>query len=403
VTLIQTNNISGVKYYSDLDNFSVKQLQPFNNEAISFLNDVSKSIIKDKNSRIFPDLFTFGYWCRKSNLLQLRNQYPEISQRKGLGLAFHVAPSNVPVNFAFSFAFSLLSGNSNLVRVPSDSFEQVEILINHFNRVMKTQKYSDIRKSNQFISYNSSNDDISSYFSSIADCRILWGGDKSVSKLKSFQSKLKSVDVLFTDRFSVSIINPSSLDLDNDSELKRFIKNFYNDIFLMDQNACSSPKVIFWLGSKEKIKKKRRKILSELVKFASGNYPIQSSQVVDKFTTACVNFANDLTKGKIETNDGSLYITELVRGTDISKLSGNSGFLYEHYLERLGDIKYFSNHKLQTITYFGIPSEEIHKFIESNNFNGIDRFAPLGKALDIGLIWDGYDLPRTLSRIIEII
>ena len=79
MTLIQTNNISGVKYYSDLDNFSVKQSQPFNNEAVSFLNDVSIRIIKDKNSRIFPDLFTFGYWCRKSNLLKLRSHYPEIS------------------------------------------------------------------------------------------------------------------------------------------------------------------------------------------------------------------------------------------------------------------------------------------------------------------------------------
>jgi hypothetical protein len=31
---------------------------------------------------------------------------------------------------------------------------------------------------------------------------------------------------------------------------------------------------------------------------------------------------------------------------------------------------------------------------------GIDRVVPVGKALDIGVIWDGYDLIRSMSRIV---
>ena len=81
--------------------------------------------------------------------------------------------------------------------------------------------------------------------------------------------------------------------------------------------------------------------MSELVKFASANYLIQSSQVVDKFTTACINFANDLTKGRIETNDGSLYITELVSGADISKLSETLVFFTSITLKGLGYHRFF--------------------------------------------------------------
>jgi hypothetical protein len=36
----------------------------------------------------------------------------------------------------------------------------------------------------------------------------------------------------------------------------------------------------------------------------------------------------------------------------------------------------------------------------SNGLTGIDRVVSVGKALDIGVIWDGYDLIRTMSRIV---
>ena len=36
------------------------------------------------------------------------------------------------------------------------------------------------------------------------------------------------------------------------------------------------------------------------------------------------------------------------------------------------------------------------------NFNGIDRIVPIGQALNINLVWDGYDLTTKLTREIEI-
>ena len=51
---------------------------------------------------------------------------------------------------------------------------------------------------------------------------------------------------------------------------------------------------------------------------------------------------------------------------------------------------------------------EIHVVASKNNikicnhFNGIDRIVPIGQALNINLIWDGYDLSKILTREIEI-
>ena len=37
------------------------------------------------------------------------------------------------------------------------------------------------------------------------------------------------------------------------------------------------------------------------------------------------------------------------------------------------------------------------------NVRGIDRIVPIGKAMDIDVIWDGHDLVRELSRIVKIV
>ena len=36
-----------------------------------------------------------------------------------------------------------------------------------------------------------------------------------------------------------------------------------------------------------------------------------------------------------------------------------------------------------------------------NRLRGIDRIVPVGRAMDIGIIWDGYDIISMLSRIVQ--
>ena len=53
--------------------------------------------------------------------------------RLGRGCVFHISPSNVPVNYAYSLVVGLLTGNTNIVRISSKDFPQVEII----NKLMK--------------------------------------------------------------------------------------------------------------------------------------------------------------------------------------------------------------------------------------------------------------------------
>ena len=57
--------------------------------------------------------------------------------------------------------------------------------------------------------------------------------------------------------------------------------------------------------------------------------------------------------------------------------------------------------KFQTLTYFGVKKNLLDTFAKSN-LSGIDRIVPIGQALEISLVWDGYDINKTLTRVVDI-
>jgi hypothetical protein len=77
-------------------------LRPFDPRVTAFLADLSAALLKDPRSRAYPDVATFAFFCRRASVESLRASCGDLSARLGRGLVFHVAPGNVPMNFAYS-------------------------------------------------------------------------------------------------------------------------------------------------------------------------------------------------------------------------------------------------------------------------------------------------------------
>ena len=58
---------------------------------------------------------------------------------------------NIPVNFAFSFLMGFLSGNSNIVRLPTKEFDQIKIFVSCFDEVASSTEYHCFRSQNLFV------------------------------------------------------------------------------------------------------------------------------------------------------------------------------------------------------------------------------------------------------------
>lgn len=385
-------HLNNVKYMAGGD-VTVCPALPYNDTAVEFLDCLSKSLMK---YREYPDIVSFGFYIRKANILRLKESFEDKHYRIGRGLIFHIAPSNVPINFAYSFLFGLLSGNTNIVKISSKEYEQVNIVCSEIEQLFQEEKFKQIKDTNAFIRY-SNIDEITAYISSVSDGRVIWGGDKSITHIRKFPIKIRGVEIVFADRYSICILNSDAvLDL-NDSELQKLSDKFYNDTYLFDQNACSSPQIIFWYG---KNIEKAKNIFWNSIKHSAEKYDLAPIKVVDKYTDMLTNIIQDNVK-KVEMYGNEVYCLETEKIQD--NLNGRFGLFYEYSIEELSEIADTIRDKCQTITYFGIDKNKIISSLINKNISGVDRIVPVGMALDMNVIWDGYDIVKELSRVIDII
>ena len=133
---------------------STRPFAPYDELLCEFLNDISLELRSCDESSAYPDVMAFAFWCRKANIAKLKTRFKNGEDRLGLGVVFHITPSNVPVNFAFSFVFGLLSGNANIVRVPSQPFPQIDIICAAIGRLVDSDKYREIKAMTAFVKAN---------------------------------------------------------------------------------------------------------------------------------------------------------------------------------------------------------------------------------------------------------
>jgi len=378
--------------------FETKTFQPFSKLAINFLNDFAKELRKSKKINSFPDLIYLIFWCNKNK--NLYKNYKSNHLRLGRGIVFHICPSNVPTNFIYSFFFGLLSGNSNIVKIPSKNFEEKNIILSALKTLFSSKKYKDLKKSNCFIQY-SDKDDITKKISSICDARVIWGGNKTVNNIRKMWMPERAIDLTFPDRYSLSVISSDMLNKEKPSQIKKIAKNFYNDGYTMNQLACNSPHFIFWVGKKNK--KLQNHFWDQLNNIVEKKFNFDDIHVVDKYSNLIENIIIQDNFSNIKMYKNNIYVVDVNdKIKQIEDIRGVNGTFFQKNINKIDNLKNYINKKCQTISYFGFNKEEIKFFLLKNNLLGPDRVVPLGKALEIDLVWDGYDTIKSLSRVISI-
>lgn len=380
---------------------SINTTQTFDKKIINYLNDLSKAIFSDSRSKQYPDVATFAFFCRKANIKSIEKKYKNTSCTMiGHGIIFHIAPSNVPVNFAYSLVAGLLTGNINIVRVPSKNFDQVQIIADALNKIEKT--YKEIAKKIILVRYPNSNESITKKFSELCNVRLIWGGDNTINTIRKEPLQPRSFDVTFSDRYSICIINAN--EFVREKNPSSIATGFYNDTYLFDQNACTSPHLIIWKGSNKNVKVSKQIFWSELHKLVQNKYEFQTIHAVDKITTFYNHCISGSTIKHTNGKDNSLWrVTLDSLEKNIEKFRANSGYFLEYQTTSLKKITPIINKKYQTMSYYGFKEDVLLNYIKNENPQGIDRIVPIGKTMDFSMIWDGYDLIETLSRKIEII
>jgi hypothetical protein len=380
--------------------FNINVSEPFNNQSIDFLSDFSKELKKEKKIYKFPDLIYLVFWTSYKKIGEAKKKFLSRNIRLGRGLIFHICPSNVPTNFIYSFFFGLLSGNSNIVKVPSKAFSEKNIILSTINKLFKKKKYLGLKNSNFFIQYDEKIKNTQK-ISSICDGRVIWGGDKTINEVRKIWMPERAIELTFADRYSLSILNLNKFKKIKNHEIKLIAKKFFYDSYMMNQSACNSPHFVFWVGKKNN--NLQQKFWKELNYIAEQKFILDESMVLNKYSNLIKNMIDQKNFQNIKLFKNNLYVVNPNKNIkNIENIRGISGMFFQKNIASIIELKKFITKKCQTVTYFGLNKKQIESFVLKNNLFGIDRVVPVGKALDINLVWDGYDVIDSLSRTITL-
>ena len=383
-------------------------LPMFSDKAVNFLAELSKELLAIPGIRSHLDVMSYAYWIRKASLEQTRKEFVRDDVIKiGRGVAFHIAPSNVPVNFAVSMTSSLLAGNISIIRVSNKEFEEVDIICSAMNRVMDRTEFSDMKNYICIIRYEHS-DEITAYLSSICDIRIIWGGNRTIEQIRRYPIPPRAIEMCFADRHSVAVLDTteylkSAADPEKGEEFTADIaKKFYTDTYYSDQNACSSPRIVVWLNTDADVDKAKKLFWEALNKEVSEKYELQPIQAVDKLSMV-TELSMKKTGIHLTRENNKLFIVDVDELTsDVMDYKMSGGYFFQYNAGSLDEIVPIMGKMCQTVAVFGIDKRSVVDFVLQKGVRGIDRVVDIGDTMGLEFTWDGFRMIEAMSRVVYI-
>ena len=381
-------------------------LPMFSDKAVNFLSELSKELLSISGIRNHMDVMSYAYWIRKASLEQARKEFVRDDvARIGRGVAYHIAPSNVPVNFAVSMTSALLAGNICIVRVSNKEFEEVDIICSAINRIFEKPEFAEMRRYICIVRYEHS-DEITAYLSSLCDIRIIWGGNRTIQQIRKSPIPPRAIEMCFADRHSVAVIDTAEyLKAAQDSGsdfVKDIAKKFYTDTYYTDQNACSSPRIVAWMNNSGEIETAKRLFWDALEKEVSERYEFQPIQAVDK-----LSMATELSMKKdgvrLTQKDNKLFIVDIeALSADVMDYKMSGGYFFQYTADSLSDIIPILGKKCQTIAVLGIDKRSVVDFVLDKGVRGVDRVVDIGDTMGLEFTWDGFRMIEAMSRVVYI-
>lgn len=376
--------------------------RPFDERTIDFLAAFSDRLRRHPLANAHIDLMGLVFFCRRTHVEDLRRRHSDrCNSAVGRGLSFHIAPSNVPINFAYSLVLGLLSGNTCIVRASSKDFPETTIVSSTLADLLSEARFAEFNDRISVVRYERDKQ-INDYLSSLCDVRLIWGGDSTIAELRKSPIAPRAIDFLFADRYSLCVVEASGYL--KSSEKHAIAIGFYNDTYRNQQAACTAPRLLYWLGNQERVESAQKVFWNELddILVAKGEES-SAIEAVEKFTASC-RLALTMPSARTA-RPSSMRITRMaVSALDdsITQAVCNGGFFVEYRSDTLDALRRFVTSKFQTVTYIGMSAELIAREVAFAGVKGIDRIVSNGRASEFDLYWDGYDLMANLTRYVVV-
>lgn len=374
-------------------------LRPFDPTAVAFVQAFAGRILQLPNLREFPELATLAHWFRPAALNRLagRLQATADGLTRARGLVFHMAPANVDVLFAYAWLLSILCGNANVARLSQKPGAQRAAMLKVLADMHVTGEHDGVLQRQLLLTYPH-DDPATTLFSRRCHARIVWGGDHTVARIRAVPLAPLAVERVFSDRFGVAVFAAASFMRATEDELVDLARRFCDDTLWFDQQACSSPRTVYWVGSAAEVAQARVRFWP-CVRQAATRRPDHVAAMMARIADAHLMAAHGhRLQLASEWHHYPLCLSAPVADGALRELQSGHGLLVEVALSELHELASQLDDRDQTLVQHGFDSPGLRALLEAINNRAIDRVVPLGRALDFHHVWDGGDLFDVLTR-----
>jgi hypothetical protein len=314
-----------------------------------------------------------------------------------LGVTGHWPAGNIEIQPVLSMTCALLGGNACLVRVPSGLDDVTRRIIGKLDQIDgKGVLTGQIR----MLVFDHARRDLQEAMARAVDGAMVWGGAEAVLQVRCLPFPHWARLAVFGPRISISAMDADSWC--NTQEREAWCRRIARDVWQFDQQACSSPQVLF-------LEKKAGHSCDEFVQslktaFESENQLHPRQTIPAGLTTAICQaraswLLDDIAHRAIFSTapDWTLLLGS---GSDIpNPTQGKTLTVLE--VDDLRDPVEKLDANVQTLGLAMSDPEREAKLASVAARRGVDRIVKLGRMHVFAPPWDGVDLIRPMVRVVR--
>ena len=375
---------------------------PFDPARMAALDALSRALLAHPRLRRDPAGVALGFWLRKAHLASLEQDYRARAvpgRRVAAGLVFHVAPANVDTMFLYSWALAFLAGNANVVRLTTRRSALMDDLLGCLGAVVR--EHPEPSRGNLFLTYGH-DDALTAQLSSACDCRMVWGGDDTVNRLRASPLSPHATERSFASKRSLSVISSSAYLRATESERGQLADRMASDLAPFGQMACSSPQAVYWIGEPDLMQRGLSDFGPRLQAAMAGRLGAPDLGWAVRRLNHGFAAAADGSAGSLSHHPHTTQVAAVDAAQAEPKEPCGVGLLRHAPVASAAAVVPLLGRSHQTLTYFGLTEAERDLLAVGAGAAGLDRIVPIGRALDFGPYWDGFDLWCDLTRIVVV-
>ncbi len=314
-----------------------------------------------------------------------------------LGLVGHWPAGNIEIQPFLSMSCALLGGNACLVRVPSGlegiSRQLIDKLIQIDTKGVLTDRI-------RMLVFPHARRDLQEAMARVVDGAMVWGGEEAVLQVRSLPFPHWTRVAIFGPRISIAAMDADSWC--NSGEREAWCRRIARDVWQFDQQACSSPQVLF-------LEKKAGQSCDEFVHalssaFESENRLHPRHTIQAALTTAICRaraswLLDDVARRAIFPTEPDWTLL-IGRGPEIPEpTQGKTLTILE--VDDLSDALKRLDGNVQTLGLAVADAAREETLASLAARRGVDRIVKLGRMHVFAPPWDGADLIRPMVRVVR--